>query len=109
MWPDIRLPGEIQETTTNPALVSDTEDGAQITRAKFTRTRRTWQLTWPAITNEHYATLREFYNSCLGSSHSFSWQHPLEHVNYTVRFSGDLTAQCSTRNFWRVIVNLAQV
>ena len=109
MWPNIRLPSTLEETTPDPAIRSEFEDGSVHTRPRYTRMRRTWILTWQSMSNVDYQTLRWFYSAQKGGSVSFQWSHPLEGGQRTVRFVGELTAKITERDYYSVTVKLEEV
>ena len=109
MWPNIRLPSSLEETTPDPAIRSEFEDGSVQTRPRFTRMRRRWTLSWANIKKSQYEILREFYMNQKGGSLSFSWTNPMNGGVFTVRFVGELTAKTTEVDFYAVTVKLEQV
>lgn len=109
MWPNIRLPSSLEETTPDPAIRSEFEDGSVQTRPRFTRMRRRWTLSWANIKKSQYEILRDFYMNQKGGSLSFSWPNPMNGVMFTVRFVGELTAKTTELDFYAVTVKLEQV
>lgn len=108
-WPDIQLPLDCEETSEDPALRSAAENGNVMTRAKFTRIRRTWQVSWANMRGAHYRTLRAFYEQMRGGSLSFAWTHPLENTTFEVRFVGKLSARHTVRDCHSVTLSLEEV
>ena len=109
MWPEIQLPSSLEETTPDPAIRSEFEDGSVHTRPRYTRLRRTWTLTWQNLKGADYRTLRAFYVSQKGGSLTFTWQNPIERTTFTVRFTGDITAKYTEVDHWNVTVRLEEV
>ncbi len=109
MWPEIQLPSTIEETTGNPAIRSEMESGMVLTRARYTRTRRIWTLTWANLRGGNYRTLRNFYVAKKGGSLIFTWTHPIENITFNVRFDGDLIATHTERDCWNVSIQLEEV
>lgn len=109
MWPNIRLPSSLEETTPDPAIRSEFEDGSVQTRPRFTRMRRRWTLSWGNIQKSQYEVLREFYMNKKGGSLSFTWVNPMDGGVFTVRFVGELTAKTTEKYFYAVTVRLEQV
>lgn len=108
-WPNVQLPRTITETTEDLALRSEMESGIVVTRPRFTRPRRTWQLSWENMRGKHYRALRAFYEQMYGGAASFFWTHPIETGTFTVRFAGRFEAKSTALDFWRVSVSLEQV
>lgn len=58
----------------NNSIISKFEDGSQQSRRKFTRSRRTWTLTYNHIPRSDYLTLMEFITETVSfSSKAFYW------------------------------------
>lgn len=109
MWPDIQLPLTVDETTIDPAIVSEMEDGIVVTRPRYTRMRRRWELNWQNMTASSYTTLRAFYYGRKGGALSFSWSNPATLETATVRFSGDLSGKAGPGGVYSVTVSLEEV
>ena len=107
-FPNIRLPSEIEETTEDPAIRTDFESGIVQSRARYTKQRRTWTLSWIALTNSEYQILRNFYLSVSGGSLVFSWKHPYEDTTFLVRFNGELKAKNSQRDYWDLSLTIEE-
>lgn len=65
-----------------------TFDSGHEQRRKKGRSRRTFELTYPVLTQAAYQTLFDFFLARLNVE-SFTWIHPLSKVVYTVRFNQD--------------------
>lgn len=92
-WPSIASPHlKYPEEWDDPAMRSEMEGGYTLTRPRYTRIRRTWQLEWRAMSATDYALLTAFYVSTHGGSDSFAWTTPTDGASKTVRFSGPLKA-----------------
>lgn len=109
MWPDIQLPSNIEETTENPAIRSEMENGIVLTRPRYTRMRRTWILTWANLIGSDYRTLRNFYVAKKGGSLSFTWPNPIETEYFTVRFNGEITGKYTASDCWNVTLKIEEV
>lgn len=109
MWPNIQLPLSITETTLDPTISSEMEDGIVVTRPRYTRIRRRWELNWQNLIAVDYQTLRAFYYTQKGGALSFSWTHPTERVTFTVRFSGDLSGKAAPMGVYSVTLTLEEV
>jgi hypothetical protein len=83
--PSLQMPTELDD----PSLSSDTINGMTITRAKFTRIRRSWQLHWNALLDSELATLLTFYDTVKGGSAYFTWSDEFGNT-YSVRFVGKI-------------------
>ena len=77
-WPGIRLPSDLEENIEDPVIRTEFEGGVVQTRAKFTRMRGTWVLSWANLNGADYRTLRNFYRQTSGGALSFNWVHPRE-------------------------------
>lgn len=108
-WPSVQLPSGCDETTEDPALRNEAESGIVQTRARFTRIRRTWQLSWANMRGADYRLLRAFFIQMKGGSLSFGWTHPRESTTFEVRFRGDLSGRHTVMDCWNVTLVLEQV
>lgn len=109
MWPNIQLPLTINETTIDPAISSEMEDGIVVTRPRYTRIRRRWELSWQNMRAAAYEALRTFYYGRKGGSLSFTWTNPANNTTATVRFKGDLNGKASPMGVYNVTVTLEEV
>lgn len=91
VWPSgLPNPTKAPVRLENPAITSKFESGTVASRPQFTRIRRTWNLNWSTLRNEHYEIMENFYQYVgLGGSIPFKWTHPLSGKVYTVRFKGE--------------------
>ena len=109
VFPNIRLPSSIEETIKNPTIESEFESGIKQTRARYTRLRHIWILTWQALEIEEYNLLKRFYVAQYGGAASFLWEHPHEYKQYLVRFTGDFKAKNSVLFYWDLSITLEEV
>lgn len=64
-------------------------DSGHEQRREKSNPRRTFDLTWNALTLDQYLTLRDFYMVVLNSA-PFMWTHPIENTRVLVRFANDV-------------------
>lgn len=70
----------------DPTLSSHMEDGSAVTRARFTRLRRSWRVTY-TLDNDAKLLLEAFQrDTTRGTAGSFTWIHPDTLYPHTVRF-----------------------
>lgn len=75
-------------------LRSPKEAGYDQTRPRFTRTRRTWGVTYKGLPDADVVTLRAFEITTLrNGADLFTWAHPLEGNSYTVRLAAPIKFQ----------------
>jgi hypothetical protein len=86
-WPDIVAPSGLNEEKIKSQIKNDFESGYVSSRAKWTRSRKKFELSWDAMSSTDKATLETFFDTNLGDT--FTWTHPSENAEYTVRFSED--------------------
>jgi len=69
---------------------SNLENGMEVTRAKFTRRRRSWaSVKWTSMSAADFAKLDNFYRNITGGGGDmFTWTLPTTRESVTVRFSG---------------------
>lgn len=108
-WPEVQLPSGLDETTEDPAISTEFGTGIVQTRARYTRIRRTWNLSWANMRGADYRALRAFYSSVYGGSLPFNWTHWKEGQTYSVRFKGELKARHTVLDCWSVSCTLEQV
>lgn len=108
-WPNVQLPSGLDETTEDPAISTEFGTGIVQTRARYTRMRRTWALTWANMRGADYRALRAFYYSVLGGSLSFNWRNVKDDTVYQVRFKGELQGRHTVLDCWNVSLTLEQV
>jgi len=64
------------------------ETGLEITRQRFTRIRREWQVSYRNVLQSDFDALDSFIrNTVSGMAGSFTWRHPGTGEEVTVRFS----------------------
>lgn len=81
-WP-LDPDGEIEDAT----LRSPFEGGYELTRQKFTRTRRNWGVQYSTLNQTDKDALATFEKDTVkGGADSFTWTHPKTATVYTVRF-----------------------
>ena len=80
-----------KDSTLDPTLRSDMENGMEICRAKFTRERRQWTVTLEHLTQNDKAMLRQFVTITVQYGAGIFFfpdnRDPLNPQNYMVRFS----------------------
>jgi hypothetical protein len=82
--PDVNLVQSYNDgTISNPM-----ESGLEITRARFTRIRREWQVSYRNVLQSDFDALDKFIlNTVLGMAGSFNWRNPKTGEVVLVRFS----------------------
>lgn len=97
-FPDITPPATPEVWPEDIGMSSQMEDGTVISRAKFTRSRLTFYLSWGEknpMTSEEKLIFMDFYqNKAKGVSEKFQWTcnsefSPYYGQTFTVRFIGD--------------------
>ena len=100
--------GESEQLKT---LRSPTEDGYAITRPQWTKSKKSWRVTYRLLSGDDYKTLRNFFaQSAKGASLSFNWTNPADNTTYVVRFKNDtLQASYVAYDRWNVEFELEEV
>lgn len=100
----------------NPVIASKAENGTVITRAKFTRIREEFTLSWNALKATEYIELKKFWRETLGGSISFHWRYPNIHGDalsgktFVVRFaSEEPTFELSLPGYYEGSITLVEV
>lgn len=106
-WPGIAAPTSMTERKKKAQIRSDFAAGYVQSRAKWTRSRKIFELSWNVMSDSDKSTLETFFDDNLGGT--FTWAHPLSGTSYTVRFVGDeLLAKYVKVNRWQVDVTLEE-
>ena len=105
-WPNIREASTIRETSHREVFKSNV--GYIMTRPKWTRTTRKFNLKWKNMTTADKATLQTFFDDNVGSS--FDWTYSLTSTTYTVIFGSDsLVFSSVAPGFWSISLKLEEV
>jgi hypothetical protein len=87
-FPVIRKPSSIDEDWEDIGISSQMEDGAEVSRTRFTRSRGTWVLHWNHLSDTDYDQLMDFFKETVkGKAQKFNWTHPVSDEVYAVRFA----------------------
>jgi len=86
-FPSIANPSEFVQTYRKGQIKGRFEDGTVFSRAKETRARFKFTLSWKSLSGTDYIALITFFNSNIGTT--FTYTHPLTSTEYTVRFAQD--------------------
>ena len=106
-FPNIQLPSGMTEHTIKGQIKSDFAAGYVQSRAKWTRSRKQFSLSWGVMSDADKQTLQTFFDENIGGT--FNWTHPLTNTTYTVRFSDDeLLAIYVPVSWWKVDLNLEE-
>jgi hypothetical protein len=82
--PDIN----VVQTYTDGTLNNPMESGLEITRQRFTRIRREWQVSYRNVLQADFDALDSFIRTTVsGMAGSFTWRNPATGEVVTVRFS----------------------
>lgn len=87
-----------------------------MTRPRYTRMTRSWDLKWAAMTHADYLLLMAHYEAMLGGSSSFTWTCEIDGKSKTVRFGSEIKPEVhtwqddgQTPKYWSVEVTLEEV
>jgi len=106
-WPAIMTPSTITERLQKNQIKTDFSAGYVLSRPKWTRSRKTFELSWPTMIDADKQTLQTFFNDNLGDT--FTWTHPLTAAVYTVRFGDDeLSFEYVPVDLWQIRVALEE-
>lgn len=107
-WPaSLPNPSRLREVPKKGQIRAEFEAGYTQSRAKWTRTRRLFELEWLALTESEKSTLDTFFDNNLGGT--FTWTHPVNETSYTVRFTDDeLDETYVPIGRWRVRLRLEE-
>jgi hypothetical protein len=106
VFPNI-VPTEIEETPTKEQIITPLGNGMVQRRAKFTRARRKFKLSYNTVSLELYYTISDFFTTNQGTT--FEWVHPIRNKTYTVGFDADEIACQMQRAVGTFTVALSEV
>ena len=113
-FPNITNPSSIGEGVVKAQVRNKFEAGYVQSRAKHTRKRKKFSLTWGAmLNNELFGTGGVIDHFDANQGGSFSWTHPDPNAGgtFTVRYSDDEIKYKRVGNnpTWKVTINLEEV
>jgi hypothetical protein len=98
----------LEETTPDALVKSESEAGYVTTRPRFTRARRTFKLTYKALTDADKALLDTFfYTSTSHGSTVFAWTDPITSASHNVRIK-PISWQTVRYNQWAAQIELEE-
>lgn len=77
-----------KEGVQSSAIIYTADSGHEQRRVKAPP-KRTFELTWNALTKDQYLTLRDFFMQVV-TTQPFLWRHPIEGTQFLVRFTNEL-------------------
>lgn len=87
-WPSIQDPSyPFNESIQKRQIRSNFESGHVLSRAGSTVSKRIFELSWNAMPEADYQTLKTFFETNIGLT--FTWTHPVTLEVITARFSED--------------------
>lgn len=86
------------------------ENGAILTRNRFTATPRIWERTWNMLTNEDKDALEAFQETVNFGGDSFTWVDEVRNRSHTVRFGKplDFKMEPMANGYWQLSVTLVE-
>jgi len=85
-------------------------DGGYVqTRARYTRIRKTWKISYLNLSNTNKNTLITFLNTINGGADSFTWVNPVDTLSYSVRFVVPPLCSHHLIDRWDVSFSLEQI
>lgn len=82
--PDVTLKESLEDST----IRSRTESGYEITRRRYSRTRRVWEVSYSFVPQSFKDSLYVFINEEVKEGAlPFTWTHPTTQETFEVRFS----------------------
>ena len=109
-FPNIKAPSyPLDEVPEDAVIRSSMEDGTVKTRAKFTKNRFTYTLTWLALPNNDKIALEQFLRvTTKNGALAFNWTHPSGEQK-VVRLADMPVFSLTKVNYWRVNIKLQEV
>ena len=111
-WPST-LPNPLYPlavTREDNVLRSNKDAGYEQTRRRYTRERKSYDLSWTAMRAADRNTIANFYdNETADGSLSFMWTHPIEGTTAEYRFTGPIKESLSNPGLYEVSCQIKQV
>jgi hypothetical protein len=98
----------IEEGRESTSIKSKMESGYVLTRARFTRQRLNFKLSYSLLSNTNKLSLEAHMVSVLDIT-PFNWTHPVSGVTYSVRYQSVPQFQYMQYQRWNVSFILEQV
>jgi hypothetical protein len=107
-WPSVGTPNAIREGSYRPQIRTDKEANYIQVRPGSTRTRKRWVLSWVAMSEVNYSTLKTFFDSYQGSS--FNWTHPITSTVYVAVFvESIIAASWVAPGYWAIDIEIEEL
>jgi hypothetical protein len=99
-----------QDIAVDPTIRSEFEDGTILSRARFTTTKKTFNVVYNFITAGDKVLLEALQDAVNIGADTFTWVNPAEDQLYTVRLLSPMKFQVEPRNFsfWSVSLSMAE-
>jgi hypothetical protein len=98
------------EVSYNPTIRSEYEGGYILTRPRFTRIIRKWNVVYKGISDTEMQQVKDFENSIYVGSDAFEWLNPVDNVIYTVRLLEPIKYKMiNNKYYWQISLVLEQV
>ena len=100
-----------QDSAIDSTIRSEFADGTVLTRARFTRTRKSFSYGYGFLTAADKVLLENLQTSIKIGANTFYWTNPSDAVEYEVMLTSPMKFQVEPREFnhWNVNLNMAQV
>jgi hypothetical protein len=98
----------IEESIESSSIKSKFEAGYVLTRARFTRQRNIFKLSYSLLSNADKILLKAHMDTVLDIS-TFDWTHPVSSVTYSVRYQSIPQFQYMQYQRWSVSFILEQI
>lgn len=109
-FPDLTPDYPLRESFEDNLIKSSMENGTVKTRPRFTKARKSYELSWALLHEDDKNELESFYLSktkC--GSLPFSWMHPSSERSILVRFEEPPTFTLVHTAYWQVSIKLQEV
>jgi len=99
----------LSEDREDSTVRSDFEGGYEITRPRWTRTRKLFSVRYKTLPDADKTLLDTFMDTVSGGADAFTWTHPKTSVTYTVRFAKPIKFEYISFELWEVSFDLREV
>lgn len=88
-----------QGSVVDPTIKSEFTDGTVLTRARFTRMRKSFSVGYNFITSADKTKLEALQTAIKIGANTFFWTDPSDDTEYEVHLTSPMTFQVEPRNF----------
>lgn len=100
----ISLGGLSETKASDPTIRSHFESGAILSRARFTKAKKVWEIIYNLLTTADKAALLNFEDELNVGADTFNWTNPKDSITYECRLANPIKFKIEPRHpdLWEV-------